>query len=61
LFLFLKTDLSENDICSINIPSGIPFVYEFDDSMRVVTPRKFLGDQRRIDEGIARAANIGSH
>jgi 2,3-bisphosphoglycerate-dependent phosphoglycerate mutase len=53
--------ISDNDICSINIPSGIPFVYEFDDKMQVVSSRKFLGDQKRIDEGISRAASIGSH
>ncbi|KAL5243725.1 hypothetical protein ACI65C_011135 [Semiaphis heraclei] len=53
--------VSDNDICSINIPSGIPFVYEFDDDMNVVSSRKFLGDKKRIEEGIARAASIGSH
>lgn len=58
---FLKLGVSDNDICSINIPSGIPFVYEFDDDMNVVSSRKFLGDKKRIEEGIARAASIGSH
>eukprot|EP00102_Acyrthosiphon_pisum_P023918 XP_016661128.1 PREDICTED: 2,3-bisphosphoglycerate-dependent phosphoglycerate mutase isoform X2 [Acyrthosiphon pisum] len=53
--------VSDNDICSINIPSGIPFVYEFDDDMNVVSSKKFLGDKKRIEEGIARAASIGSH
>jgi len=54
------TGISDYDICSINIPSGIPFVYEFDDNMRVVCSRKFLGDKKRLEEGIARAASIGS-
>lgn len=58
--LISNTEVSDYDICSINIPSGIPFVYEFDDDMNVVSSRHFLGDQRRIDEGIARAASIGA-
>ncbi|VVC36222.1 Histidine phosphatase superfamily,Phosphoglycerate mutase 1,Histidine [Cinara cedri] len=53
--------VSDYDICSINIPSGIPFVYKFGDDMKVVSSRKFLGDRRRIEEGIARAATIGTH
>lgn len=61
VFVFPATGVSENDICSINIPSGIPFVYEFDNRMRVMTPRQFLGHKKRIEEGIARAASIGSH
>jgi 2,3-bisphosphoglycerate-dependent phosphoglycerate mutase len=60
-FFFFTIDVSDNDICSINIPSGIPFVYEFDDDMKVISSRTFLGDKKRIEEGIARAASIGSH
>jgi len=29
--------------------------------MNVVSSKKFLGDKKRIEEGIARAASIGSH
>lgn len=57
----METGISDYDICSINIPSGIPFVYEFDDDMKLMSSRKFLGDKKRIEEGIARAASIGSH
>lgn len=56
----MKTGISDYDICSINIPSGIPFVYEFDDDMKLMSSRKFLGDKKRLEEGIARAASIGS-
>lgn len=61
LTFFFKSGVSDNDICSINIPSGIPFVYEFDDDMKVLSSKQFLGDKKRIEEGIARAASIGSH
>jgi len=29
--------------------------------MNVVSSKQFLGDKKRIEEGIARAASIGSH
>lgn len=56
-----QTGVSDVEICSINIPSGIPFVYEFDEDMKIVSSRKFLGDKKRLEEGIARAASIGTH
>ncbi|XP_050544099.1 phosphoglycerate mutase 2-like [Daktulosphaira vitifoliae] len=52
--------ISNYDICSINIPSGIPFVYEFDENMKVMSSKRFLGDKKRVEEGIARAASIGT-
>jgi len=29
--------------------------------MKVLSSKTFLGDKKRIEEGIARAASIGSH
>ncbi len=39
-------DISEDDIVHLNIPTGIPLVYEFDDSMKVVSHR-YLGDPEK--------------
>ncbi|XP_050433816.1 2,3-bisphosphoglycerate-dependent phosphoglycerate mutase-like [Adelges cooleyi] len=52
--------ISNDDICSINIPSGIPFFYKFDEYMQVVSTKEFLGDPKRVQEGIARAASSGT-
>lgn len=51
-------NLSEQEITEVNIPTGIPLVYEFDDNFRVV--RKFyLGDEALIKAKAAAVANQG--
>ncbi|HSJ33972.1 MAG TPA: phosphoglyceromutase [Acidimicrobiia bacterium] len=37
-------DVSETDIVGLNIPTGIPLVYELDDRMRPAAPSRYLGD-----------------
>jgi len=39
--------LSEQDITEVNIPTGIPLVYEFDDTWNVIK-KYYLGDQEQI-------------
>ncbi len=39
--------LTSEEIISVNIPTGVPLVYEFDDSMKVVG-KYYLGDQDAI-------------
>ena len=39
--------LSEKDITEVNIPTGIPLVYEFDDKWNVLK-KYYLGDQEQI-------------
>ena len=38
---------SDEEIVSLNIPTGVPLVYEFDDTFQVVN-RYYLGDQEKI-------------
>ena len=40
--------LSEKDITEVNIPTGIPLVYEFDDKWNVLK-KYYLGDQAQIE------------
>ncbi len=50
--------ISEEEIVGLNIPTGIPLVYELDDGLRPVTHR-YLGDPeeaRRAAEAVARQA-----
>jgi 2,3-bisphosphoglycerate-dependent phosphoglycerate mutase len=50
--------LSEEEILKVNIPTGIPLVYELDDDLRAVTSR-YLGDPeaaRRAAEAVANQA-----
>jgi 2,3-bisphosphoglycerate-dependent phosphoglycerate mutase len=36
--------ISDEDIVDLEIPTGIPFVYEMEDDLTVVSSRRFLGD-----------------
>ena len=51
-------DISKEEILEINIPTGVPLVYEFDSSFKVVN-KKYLGDQKAIAEKMAGVANQG--
>lgn len=44
--------VSDKDIVELNIPTGIPLVYELDDKLRPIKPSYYLGDP----EAAARAA-----
>ena len=52
--------LSDKDIISVNIPTGVPLVYELDDEMN---PRKsyYLGDQEEISKRTAEVAAQGKN
>ncbi|WP_297377850.1 2,3-diphosphoglycerate-dependent phosphoglycerate mutase [uncultured Helcococcus sp.] len=39
--------ISDDDIAGLNIPTGIPFVYELDEDMNVIS-RRYLGDQEAV-------------
>ena len=51
--------LSEEEILEVNIPTGIPLVYEFDESMKVVR-KEYLGDPEVIAAKINAVARQGS-
>lgn len=48
--------ISEADISELNIPTGAPRVYSFDDSM-TVTHARYLGDQAAIEAATRAVAN----
>ncbi len=51
-------NLSDEDIIGVNIPTGVPLVYEFDDNMKVLN-KFYLGDQAAIEAKMAGVANQG--
>lgn len=51
-------NLSDDEIVGVNIPTGVPLVYEFDRDMRVVSKR-YLGDQDAIRAKMEAVANQG--
>jgi 2,3-bisphosphoglycerate-dependent phosphoglycerate mutase len=50
--------ISDDDIVNLNIPTGIPLVYELDDRLRPVR-REYLGDPEQIRRAIEAVANQG--
>lgn len=51
-------NLSESEIMEVNIPTGIPLVYEFDDTFHVVSKR-YLGDPEAVKSKMAGVAKQG--
>ncbi|MDR0385644.1 MAG: 2,3-diphosphoglycerate-dependent phosphoglycerate mutase [Prevotellaceae bacterium] len=54
---FLK-NISDTEIVSLNLPTAIPYVFEFDDDMNPVNDY-FLGDPEEIKKKMAAVANQG--
>lgn len=51
-------NMSAEEILNVNIPTGVPLVYEFDDSFKV-TKRYYLGDQDALKAKMEAVANQG--
>nr|WP_319487530.1 2,3-diphosphoglycerate-dependent phosphoglycerate mutase [uncultured Caproiciproducens sp.] len=51
-------NLTEDEIMEVNIPTGVPLVYEFDNAFHPVK-KYYLGDQELLKAKIERVANQG--
>ena len=51
-------NLSDKEIVSVNIPTGVPLVYEFDDNFNVIH-KEYLIDQAKLEEKQAVVVNQG--
>ena len=51
-------NIPENEIVELNIPTGIPLVYELDDNLKPIK-HYYLGDQEEIAKAAAAVANQG--
>ena len=50
--------ISDDDIVALNIPTGVPLVYEFDEHFHVLSKR-YLGDQEKIKSAMDAVKNQG--
>jgi 2,3-bisphosphoglycerate-dependent phosphoglycerate mutase len=50
--------ISDADIVGLNIPNGIPLVYELDHSLKPIS-RRYLGDPQAAEKAAAAVANQG--
>jgi 2,3-bisphosphoglycerate-dependent phosphoglycerate mutase len=51
-------NIPENEIVSLNIPTGIPLVYELDENLKPIK-HYYLGDQSKVQAAMASVANQG--
>jgi 2,3-bisphosphoglycerate-dependent phosphoglycerate mutase len=51
-------DMSDQDIVGLNIPNGIPLVYELDDALKPVR-HYYLGDAEAVAKAAAAVASQG--
>jgi 2,3-bisphosphoglycerate-dependent phosphoglycerate mutase len=51
-------NLSEEEVLALNIPTGIPLVYELDDNLKPIR-HYYLGDQEAIAAAAAAVASQG--
>merc|ERR1712098_199625 len=52
-------NMSDEAIMGLNLPTGIPFVYELDENMKPVVSMKFLGDEETVRKAIESVAAQG--
>lgn len=52
-------NMSDDDIMGLNLPTGIPFVYELDENLKPVVSMKFLGDEETVKKAMEAVANQG--
>ncbi|KAG5317383.1 PGAM1 mutase, partial [Pseudoatta argentina] len=52
-------ELSNEQIMGLNLPTGIPFVYELDENFKPVISMKFLGDEETVKAAMAAVAAQG--
>ena len=51
-------NISDSDIIGVNIPTGVPLVYEFDDNFKAIR-HYYLGDQEALKAKMEAVANQG--
>ncbi|MFW9971527.1 MAG: 2,3-diphosphoglycerate-dependent phosphoglycerate mutase [Candidatus Odinarchaeota archaeon] len=51
-------DMSDKDVVDLNIPTGVPLVYELDDNVKPIT-HYYLGNQEEIQKAIKAVASQG--
>jgi len=50
--------LSEDEICNVDLPNGIPIVYRLDENLNLVCPREYLADEITVEKAIEKVSNV---
>lgn len=59
--IFFVAELSDEEIMTLNLPTGIPFVYTLDEQLNPVAggSLQFLGDEETVKKAMEAVANQG--
>ncbi|XP_068177546.1 phosphoglycerate mutase 1-like [Antennarius striatus] len=52
--------MSEEAVLELNLPTGVPLVYDLDQDLRPVGPMQFLGDEETVKKAMAAVAAQGN-
>ena len=53
-------NLSQEDVVKLNLPTGIPFVYDLDrETLSPIKTRKYLADDKTVEAAVKKVASIG--
>lgn len=58
-FLSFSPGMSDAAIMELNLPTGIPIVYELDKDLKPVKPMQFLGDEETVRKAMEAVAAQG--
>lgn len=54
-----NTGMSEEAIMELNLPTGIPILYELDENLKPIKPMQFLGDEETVRKAMEAVAAQG--
>lgn len=58
-FIFACEGMSEEAIMELNLPTGIPILYELDKNLKPIKPMQFLGDEETVRKAMEAVAAQG--
>jgi len=58
MYIFFP-EMSDEAIMGLNLPTGIPFVYELDENLKPVVSMQFLGDPETVKKAMEAVAAQG--
>lgn len=59
MYMLFFAGMSEAAIMELNLPTGIPIVYELDKNLKPIKPMQFLGDEETVRKAMEAVAAQG--
>lgn len=59
LYVLPPVEMSDEAIMELNLPTGIPILYELDENLKPLKPMQFLGDKETVRKAMEAVAAQG--